>query len=221
MLLSDGYLANGYEPWKLPDVDSLPDISTTFTTETNHVDEDGNNHFWPYKRDPETYARAWAIPGTPDLMHRIGGIEKQDGTGNISYDPSNHQKMTDIRQTKVDNIANDMPPTWVEGDLDAEVLMIGWGSTWGAITSAVKQARNEGHKIAQAHLIHINPFPKDLGEVLSRYKTVICPEMNMGQLSKLLRAEYLVDVQSLNKVQGQPFTTSELYETILVALGKK
>jgi 2-oxoglutarate ferredoxin oxidoreductase subunit alpha len=154
-------------------------------------------------------------------MHRIGGIEKQDGTGNISYDPSNHQKMTDIRQTKVDNIANDMPPTWVEGDLDAEVLMIGWGSTWGAITSAVKQARNEGHKIAQAHLIHINPFPKDLGEVLSRYKTVICPEMNMGQLSKLLRAEYLVDVQSLNKVQGQPFTTSELYETILVALGKK
>ena len=221
MLLSDGYLANGSEPWKLPDVDSLPDISTTFTTEPNHVDEDGNSHFWPYKRDPETLARAWAIPGTPELMHRIGGIEKEDGTGNISYDPSNHQKMTDIRQTKVDNIANDMPLTWVEGDLDADVLMIGWGSTWGSIASAVKQARSEGHKVAHAHLIHINPFPKDLGEVLSSYKTVICPEMNMGQLSKLLRAEFLVDVQSLNKVQGQPFTTSELHETILVALGKK
>ncbi|MEG3586663.1 MAG: 2-oxoacid:acceptor oxidoreductase subunit alpha [Actinomycetota bacterium] len=221
MLLSDGYLANGSEPWKLPDVDSLPDITTTFTTETNHVDEDGNSHFWPYKRDPETLARAWAIPGTPELMHRIGGIEKEDGTGNISYDPSNHQKMTDIRQAKVDNIANDMPPTWVEGDLDADVLLIGWGSTWGAIASAVKQVRSEGHKVAHAHLIHINPFPRDLGEVLSQFKTVICPEMNMGQLSRLLRAEYLVDIESLNKVQGQPFTTAELHERILEALGKK
>lgn len=221
MLLSDGYLANGSEPWKLPDVDSLPDITTTFTTETNHVDEDGNNHFWPYKRDPETLARAWAIPGTPELMHRIGGIEKEDGTGNISYDPSNHQKMTDIRQAKVDRIANDMPPTWIEGDMDADVLLIGWGSTWGAIASAVKQARSEGHKVAHAHLIHINPFPRDLGEVLSKFKTVICPEMNMGQLSRLLRAEYLVDVQSLNKVQGQPFTTTELHEIILEAQGKK
>ena len=218
MLMSDGYLANGSEPWKLPDVDSLPIINTIFTTEPNHVDEDGNEHFWPYKRDPETLARAWAVPGTPGLMHRIGGIEKEDGTGNISYDPLNHQHMTDIRQAKVENIASDIPPTWVEGDEDADVLLVGWGSTWGAITSAAKVARDQGHKIAHAHLIHISPFPSDLGDVLSRYKTVICPEMNMGQLSKLLRAEFLVDVKSVNKVQGQPFTTSELVDVILEEL---
>ena len=218
MLMSDGYLANGSEPWKLPDVDSLPIINTIFTTEPNHVDEDGNEHFWPYKRDPETLARAWAVPGTPGLMHRIGGIEKEDGTGNISYDPLNHQHMTDIRQAKVENIASDIPLTWVEGDEDADVLLVGWGSTWGAITSAAKVARDQGHKIAHAHLIHISPFPSDLGDVLSRYKTVICPEMNMGQLSKLLRAEFLVDVKSVNKVQGQPFTTSELVDVILEEL---
>jgi len=218
MLMSDGYLANGSEPWKLPDVASLPIINTIFTTEPNHVDEDGNEHFWPYKRDPETLARAWAVPGTPGLMHRIGGIEKEDGTGNISYDPLNHQHMTDIRQAKVENIASDIPPTWVEGDEDADVLLVGWGSTWGAITSAAKVARDQGHKIAHAHLIHISPFPSDLGDVLSRYKTVICPEMNMGQLSKLLRAEFLVDVKSVNKVQGQPFTTSELVDIIVEEL---
>jgi len=218
MLMSDGYLANGSEPWKLPDVDSLPIINTIFTTEPNHVDEDGNEHFWPYKRDPETLARAWAVPGTPGLMHRIGGIEKEDGTGNISYDPLNHQHMTDIRQAKVENIASDIPLTWVEGDEDADVLLVGWGSTWGAITSAAKLVRDQGHKIAHAHLIHISPFPSDLGDVLSRYKTVICPEMNMGQLSKLLRAEFLVDVKSVNKVQGQPFTTSELVDVILEEL---
>ncbi len=218
MLMSDGYLANGSEPWKLPDVDSLPIINTVFTTEPNHVDEDGNEHFWPYKRDPETLARAWAVPGTPGLMHRIGGIEKEDGTGNISYDPLNHQHMTDIRQAKVDNIASDIPLTWVEGDEDADVLLVGWGSTWGAITSAAKQIRDQGHKIAHAHLIHISPFPSDLGDVLSRYKTVICPEMNMGQLSKLLRAEFLVDVKSVNKVEGQPFTTSELVDVIIEEL---
>ena len=218
MLMSDGYLANGSEPWKLPDVDSLPIINTIFTTEPNHVDEDGNEHFWPYKRDPETLARAWAVPGTPGLMHRIGGIEKEDGTGNISYDPLNHQHMTDIRQAKVENIASDIPLTWVEGDEDADVLLVGWGSTWGAITSAAKLVRDQGHKIAHAHLIHISPFPSDLGDVLSRYKTVICPEMNMGQLSKLLRAEFLVDVKSVNKVQGQPFTTSELVDVIIEEL---
>ena len=218
MLMSDGYLANGSEPWKLPDVDSLPIINTIFTTEPNHVDEDGNEHFWPYKRDQETLARAWAVPGTPGLMHRIGGIEKEDGTGNISYDPLNHQHMTDIRQAKVANIASDIPLTWVEGDEDADVLLVGWGSTWGAITSAAKQVRDQGHKIAHAHLIHISPFPSDLGDVLSRYKTVICPEMNMGQLSKLLRAEFLIDVKSVNKVQGQPFTTSELVDVIIEEL---
>jgi len=218
MLMSDGYLANGSEPWKLPDASALPKIGTVFTVEPNHVDEDGNTHFWPYKRDPETLARAWAVPGTPGLMHRIGGIEKEENTGNISYDPKNHQRMTDIRQQKIANIASDIPPTWLEGDEDGDLLIVGWGSTWGVITSAVKQAREEGYKVAHAHLIHINPFPEDLGSVLSRFKTVICPEMNMGQLSRLLRAEFLVDVESVNKVEGQPFMTGELYDKILEIL---
>ncbi len=219
MLLSDGYIANGSEPWNLPDVSILPDISTEFATETNHTDEDGNGHFWPYLRDAETLARAWAVPGTPGLMHRIGGIEKEDGTGNISYDPTNHQKMTDIRAAKIANIAQDIPKTWVEGEEDADLLMLGWGSTWGAIASASKRARAAGYKVAHAHLIHINPFPEDLGEVLSRHKRVICPEMNMGQLTKLVRAKYLVDVESVNKVQGQPFTAGELYDVIIDAVG--
>ncbi len=219
MLLSDGYIANGSEPWNLPDVSTLPDISTTFATAPNHVDEDGNEHFWPYLRDPETLARAWAVPGTPGLMHRIGGIEKEDGTGNISYDPSNHQRMTDIRSDKIAGIAKDIPATWVEGDEDADLLMLGWGSTWGAISSASKRARAAGYKVAHAHLIHINPFPSDLGDVLSRYKRVICPEMNMGQLSRLVRAEFLVDVESVTKVQGQPYTAGELYDVIIDAAG--
>ena len=217
MLLSDGYIANGSEPWNLPDVSTLPDISTTFTTEPNHFDEDGNPHFWPYVRDPETLARAWAVPGTPDLMHRIGGIEKQDGVGDISYDPQNHQKMTDLRAEKIANIANDIPDTWLDADEDAEVLMLGWGSTWGSIASAVKRARAASYKVSHAHLIHVNPFPADLGDVLSRYKRVICPELNMGQLSKLIRAEYLVDVEQVNKVEGQPFTAGELYDVIIDA----
>ncbi len=219
MLLSDGYLANGAEPWNLPDVDALPDISTEFATEPNHTDEDGNRHFWPYRRDPETLARDWAVPGTPGLMHRIGGIEKEDGSGNISYEPANHQKMTDIRAAKVDAIGDDIDPTWVSGDLDADLLMLGWGSTWGSIASAVKRARAAGYRVAHAHLVHINPFPRDLGEVLRRYERVICPEMNMGQLTKLVRAEYLVDVESVTKVQGQPFTAGELYDVIIDAAG--
>ncbi len=219
MLLSDGYLANGSEPWNLPDVDALPDISTEFATEPNHTDEDGNRHFWPYRRDPETLARDWAVPGTPGLMHRIGGIEKEDGSGNISYEPANPQKMTDIRAAKVDAIGDDIDPTWVSGDLDADLLMLGWGSTWGSIASAVKRARAAGYRVAHAHLVHINPFPRDLGEVLRRYERVICPEMNMGQLTKLVRAEYLVDVESVTKVQGQPFTAGELYDVIIDAAG--
>ncbi len=219
MLLSDGYLANGSEPWVLPDVDALPDISTTFATEPNHIDDDGNSQFWPYLRDPETLARPWAVPGTPGLMHRIGGIEKEDGSGNISYDSMNHQHMTELRAAKVANIANDIPPTWVEGDEDADLLMLGWGSTWGSIASACKRARAAGYKVAHAHLIHVSPFPEDLGEVLSRYKTVLCPELNMGQLSKLVRAEYLVDVKSISKVQGQPFTAGDLYDVIIETLG--
>ncbi len=219
MLLSDGYLANGSEPWSLPDVSTLPDISTEFATEPNHTDEDGNQHFWPYRRDPRTLARDWAVPGTPGLMHRIGGIEKEDGSGNISYEPANHQHMTDIRAAKVDAVGDDIDPTWVSGDLDADLLMLGWGSTWGSIASAVKRARAAGYKVAHAHLVHINPFPRDLGEVLGRYQRVICPEMNMGQLSRLVRAEYLVDVESVTKVQGQPFTAGELYDVIIDAAG--
>ena len=219
MLLSDGYLANGTEPWKLPDVSTLPDISTTFATEPNGEDANGNPRHYPYVRDPKTLAREWAVPGTPGLEHRVGGIEKEDGTGNISYDPNNHAHMTQTRQNKVAVIADEIPPTWVDGDVDdAELLLLGWGSTWGAITSAVKRARTAGHKVAHAHLVHINPFPKDLGEVLRRYPKVLVPEMNMGQLTKLVRAEYLVDAQPIAKVQGQPFTAGEIFDVITGAL---
>ena len=215
MLLSDGYLANGTEPWKLPDVADLPDLTVEFATEFNHTNPDGEPEFWPYLRDPETLARPWAIPGTPDLMHRIGGIEKEDGSGNISYDPENHDHMVHLRQEKVGGIAKDIPETWVVGDVDdADVLVLGWGSTWGAISSALKRLRAAGRKVAHAHLIHLNPFPADLGEVLARYDKVVVPEMNLGQLSKLVRAEFLVDAQSVTKIRGVPFTAGELYDEI-------
>ncbi|WP_334144190.1 2-oxoacid:acceptor oxidoreductase subunit alpha [Rhabdothermincola sp.] len=219
MVLSDGYLANGAEPWLLPDVSTLPDISVEFATTPNHVDDDGNEVFWPYLRDPETLARPWAVPGTPGLMHRIGGIEKADGSGNISYDPDNHERMVRLRAAKVAGIAKDIPPVEVTGDVaDAELLVVGWGSTWGAISGAVDRVRARGRRIAQAHLVHLNPFPSDLGDVLRRYPKVLCPEMNLGQLSKLLRAEYLVDVRSVNKVKGVPFTAGELETAILETL---
>ncbi|HMQ24875.1 MAG TPA: 2-oxoacid:acceptor oxidoreductase subunit alpha [Acidimicrobiales bacterium] len=215
MLLSDGYLANSSEPWRLPSVAALPDLRTEFATEPNHVDDDGNPEFWPYLRDPETLARAWAIPGTPGLMHRIGGIEKQDGTGNISYDPANHQRMIDLRAAKVAGIAKDIPDVVVEGDVDdAELLVIGWGSTWGAIDGAVDRARTSGLKVARAHLTHLNPFPSNLGDVVKRYPRVLVPEMNLGQLSLLVRAEFLVDARSVSKVRGEPFTAGELEAAI-------
>jgi 2-oxoglutarate/2-oxoacid ferredoxin oxidoreductase subunit alpha len=219
ILLSDGYLANGAEPWLLPDVSTLPDISVEFATEPNHIDDDGNESFWPYLRDPVTLARPWGVPGTPGLMHRIGGIEKADGSGNISYDPDNHERMVHLRAEKVAGITRDIAPLEVTGDVDdAELLIIGWGSTWGAICGAVDRVRAAGHKVAQTHLVHLNPFPADLGETLRRYPRVLCPEMNLGQLSKLLRAEYLVDVQSISKVKGVPFTAGELENAILEAL---
>jgi 2-oxoglutarate ferredoxin oxidoreductase subunit alpha len=217
ILLSDGYLANGTEPWKIPDVDSLPDISVAQATEANHVNEDGAASFWPYQRD-ENLARPWAVPGTPGLMHRIGGIEKEDGTGNISYDPANHDFMVRMRAQRVANIAHDIPPVQVEGDADAKVLVIGWGSTWGSIGTAVERIRANGQKVARAHLTHLNPFPANLGEVLRSYDKVLVPEMNLGQLSRLLRAEYLVDAQSITKIMGQPFTAAELVEHIQGAL---
>jgi 2-oxoglutarate ferredoxin oxidoreductase subunit alpha len=210
ILLTDGYLANGAEPWRLPDVDTLPDLSVAFATEPNH---DGT--FWPYLRDPETLARPWAIPGTPGLMHRIGGIEKQDGTGNVNYDPANHELMTHIRADKVARIAGDIPAVEVEGDADADLLVLGWGSTWGPISEAVRRVRATGAKVAHAHLAHLNPFPANLGEVLARYPKLLVPEMNLGQLSKLVRAEYLVDAQSLTKVQGLPFSATEIEHQIV------
>lgn len=218
ILLTDGYLANGAEPWLLPDVADLPDISVPFATAPNHRDEDGAESFLPYLRDPQTLARPWAIPGTPGLAHRVGGIEKQDGTGDISYSPQNHQVMTELRAKKVAGIAADLPPTWQDSQDGAETLVIGWGSTWAAITAGVRRVRARGHKISQAHLVHLNPFPTDLGEVLSAYKRVVVPEMNLGQLSRLLRAEYLIDTISYNQVNGLPFRAADMEQRLLEVL---
>jgi 2-oxoglutarate ferredoxin oxidoreductase subunit alpha len=217
-LLTDGYLANGAEPWLLPDVSTLPDISVPFLTEPNHVDRDGNRELWPYLRDPETLARPWILPGTPGLEHRIGGIEKEDGTGNISYVPANHEKMVHLRAEKVAGIARDIPPAEVEGDVDHEILVVGWGSTWGAINGGMERVRARGRRVGHVHLTHLNPFPSNLGDLLRRAPKVLVPEMNMGQLSRLIRAEYLVDARSTNKVQGLPFTASELETAILGVL---
>jgi 2-oxoglutarate ferredoxin oxidoreductase subunit alpha len=220
ILLSDGYLANGAEPWRLPAVADLPDIKTTFATEPNHIGPDGESVFMPYVRDPDTLARAWALPGTPGLMHRIGGLEKEDGTGNVSYDPVNHERMVHIRAAKVAKIVDDIPEVGVEGDVDdAEILVIGWGSTWGAIDGAVARVRARGRKVAKAHLTHLNPFPRNLGDVVRRYPRVLVPEMNLGQLAKLLRADFLVDAKSATNVKGVPFTAAELEAAILNALG--
>ena len=213
ILLTDGYLANGAEPWRIPDVDALPDISVPFTTEANHGDE-----FWPYLRDPETLARPWAIPGTPGLMHRIGGIEKQNGTGNVNYEPGNHELMTHLRADKVAGVVQDIPDLEVEGDADAELLVLGWGSTWGPINEAVRRTRAAGRKVAHAHLVHLNPFPANLGEVLRRYPKLLVPEMNLGQLAKLVRAEFLVDAQTLSKVQGAPFSGADIESKIVELL---
>ncbi|MCU1453582.1 MAG: 2-oxoacid:acceptor oxidoreductase, alpha subunit [Acidimicrobiales bacterium] len=220
VLLSDGYLANGSEPWRLPNLADLPDISVAFATETNHVSAEGEPEFWPYLRDPDTLARPWAVPGTPGLMHRIGGIEKQDGSGNISYEPANHERMVHLRADKVAGIANDIPLLDVHGDVDdGEILVLGWGSTWGAIDGAVNRCRARGQKVARAHLVHLNPFPPNLGEILRRYPRVLVPELNLGQLVKLVRAEFLVDARSYTKVQGVPFTAGELEAAILKELG--
>lgn len=210
LLLTDGYLANGAEPWRLPEITDLPDISVSFQTERNHGDE-----FWPYLRDPETLARPWALPGTPGLMHRIGGIEKQDGTGNVNYDPINHETMVHLRAAKVAGISNDIPLVDVDDPDGADLLVLGWGSTWGVALQAVRQARAGGEKVAHAHLRHLNPFPANLGDVLRSYTKVLVPEMNLGQLSRLVRAEYLVDARSLTKVQGLPFRASEIEAAIL------
>ena len=213
IVLTDGYLANGAEPWLLPDVDALPDIGVPFAHEHNH-----DGAFWPYLRDPETLARPWAIPGTPGLMHRIGGLEKEDGTGNVNYDPANHEHMVRIRAEKVARIASDLPDVEVDDDGGRGVLVLGWGSTWGAIQAAVRRVRAAGKQVSHAHLVHLNPFPSNLGDVLHDYRKVLVPEMNLGQLSRLVRAEYLVDAQSLNKIQGIPFQAAAIEQKILEML---
>ncbi len=215
ILLSDGYLANGSEPWRVPAVDDLPDIDPEFADQPNHGDA-----FLPYLRDPTTLARPWAVPGTPGLEHRIGGIEKADRTGDISYDPDNHDFMVRTRQAKVDRIADRLPPLELDDPSGAAtVLVIGWGSTYGPIGAACRRVRAGGRDIAQVHLRHLNPFPSDLGEVLHRYDRVIAPEMNLGQMAMLLRAKYLVDVRQHTSVRGMPFGAEELADvfTALVA----
>ena len=219
MLLSDGYIANGSEPWLIPDVLTLPDLQTPFATETNHEKENGDRAFWPYKRDPQTLARPWAIPGTAGLEHRVGGIEKADGHGNISYDPANHDLMTRTRQAKIDGIAYDVPKLAVDDPSGkAKVLILGWGSTYGPIGAACRRIREAGGLVASAHLRHLNPFPANTGEVLASYEKVIVPEMNLGQLTLLLRAKYLVDVIGFNKVRGLPFSVGELTDAMTEVL---
>jgi 2-oxoglutarate ferredoxin oxidoreductase subunit alpha len=215
ILLSDGYLANGSEPWLIPDVSTLPDLSADFAFATpGDADPDGPG-FLPFRRDPVTLARPWAPPGTPGLEHRIGGIEKADGSGDISYDPDNHDLMVRTRAAKIEGIAATIPPVEVEDPSgEAKVLVLGWGSTYGSIGAAVRQSRRAGHAVAQAHLRHLNPFPANLGDVLRRYDKVLLPEINLGQLALLLRGRYLVDVISYNRVRGLPFRAAELAEAI-------
>ncbi|MCI3225252.1 2-oxoacid:acceptor oxidoreductase subunit alpha [Streptomyces sp. NP-1717] len=215
-LLSDGYLANGSEPWRIPEPHELPDLGVQFASGPNHQLADGTDVFWPYKRDPHTLARPWAVPGTPGLEHRIGGIEKQDGTGNISYDPANHDFMVRTRQAKIDGI--EVPDLVVDDPDGARTLVLGWGSTYGPITAAVRRLRTGGHPIAQAHLGNINPFPRNLGEVLKRYDKVVVPEMNLGQLATLLRAKYLIDAHSYNQVNGMPFKAEQLATALKEAI---
>jgi 2-oxoglutarate ferredoxin oxidoreductase subunit alpha len=216
-LLSDGYLANGSEPWRVPALQELPDLRVQFAQGPNHTLPDGSAVFWPYKRDPETLARPWAVPGTPGLEHRIGGIEKQDGTGNISYDPANHDFMVRTRQAKIDNIAvADLAVDDPTGT--ARTLVLGWGSTYGPITAAVRRLRASGQRIAQAHLRHLNPFPANLGQVLHAYDRVVVPEMNLGQLALLIRARYLVDARSHTQVNGMPFKAEQLAQALKEAI---
>ncbi|MGA8979291.1 MAG: 2-oxoacid:acceptor oxidoreductase subunit alpha [Pedococcus sp.] len=215
-ILSDGYLANGSEPWALPTVAELPDLTVEFASEPNATDEKGEPVFHPFLRDPSTLARPWAVPGTAGLEHRIGGIEKADVTGNISYDPDNHDLMTRLRAGKIERIADTIGDLEVDDPSgEASILVLGWGSTYGPIAAAVRSVRNTGAKVARAHLRHLNPFPANTGEVLRRYDRVLVPEMNMGQLAMLLRAKYLVDVHSFTQVRGLPFTTVELADAIV------
>jgi 2-oxoglutarate/2-oxoacid ferredoxin oxidoreductase subunit alpha len=207
MVLSDGFLANGSEPWLIPDPATLPPIDVTFRTE--------KEGFFPYLRDPATLARPWVRPGTPGLEHRIGGIEKQDVTGNISYDPENHDHMVRTRAEKVRRVAQEIPPTSINGPATGDVLVVGWGGTYGAITAAVERAQVDGKSVASIHLRHLNPLPPDLGHVLREYRKVLVPEINSGQLVRVLRAEYLVDAVGFNRVRGLPLASEDIYDAII------
>jgi 2-oxoglutarate/2-oxoacid ferredoxin oxidoreductase subunit alpha len=204
--LSDGYLANGAEPWAIPEIESLPKIDVKFATDPTT--------FMPYARDEETLARPFALPGTPGLEHRIGGIEKQHITGNVNYDPENHHLMVKLRQEKVDRVVNDIPLVQVMGEKTGKVLVLGWGSTYGSISSAVEKMQHEGKSVSAAHLRHLNPFPRNLGEVLAGFETVIIPEMNLGQLCTMIRAKYLVDAVAFSKVKGRPFQIREIVRKV-------
>jgi 2-oxoglutarate ferredoxin oxidoreductase subunit alpha len=206
VVLSDGYLANSAEPWKIPDVATLPRQMTPFRTNPEG--------FQPYLRDPDTLARPWAIPGTPNLEHRIGGLSKEDVTGAVSYDPGNNERMIQLRAEKVRRMVNDIAPLEVNGANRGELLILGWGGTRGAIHAAVKEARTEGLDVSSAHLRHLNPFPSNLESVLAGFDKVLVPELNGGHLSRLIRAEFLVPAESLNKTRGQPFQVSEILERI-------
>ncbi|HJL43386.1 MAG TPA: 2-oxoacid:acceptor oxidoreductase subunit alpha [Myxococcales bacterium LLY-WYZ-16_1] len=211
LVLSDGYIANGSEPWRIPDEDELPDVTPRFTTEP-----DG---FHPFRRDPETLSRPWAIPGTTGLEHRIGGLERSFDTGHISYDPENHHKMVETRQAKVDGIARELAPTEVDGPEEGELAVVGWGSTYGALKQAVHVLREQGHAVAHVHPRYLNPLPADLGPILRRYRRVLVPELNLGQLRTLIRARFLIDAEGLNKVQGKPFKVNEIVDAVLRRLG--
>jgi 2-oxoglutarate ferredoxin oxidoreductase subunit alpha len=202
IILSDGYLANGAEPWRIPNLEDIPAFPVKFETNPEG--------FQPYKRNPETLSRPWAVPGTPGLEHRLGGLEKQEVTGNVNYEPLNHETMVRLRAAKVEAIGQDVPDVVPAGDPEGELLIVAWGSTYGAITAALGPERAKGHRIGHVHLRHLNPLPRNLGEVMERYRHVLVPEMNMGQLVWLLRAKYLVDAQGFNKIQGRPFKQSEI-----------
>jgi 2-oxoglutarate ferredoxin oxidoreductase subunit alpha len=204
--LSDGYLANGAEPWAIPEIDQLPKIDLHFATDPAT--------FMPYARDEVTLARPFALPGTPGLEHRIGGIEKQHITGNVNYDPENHHLMVKLRQEKIDRAVNDIPLVEVMGEKTGKVLVLGWGSTYGSISSAVEKMQREGKSVSSAHLRHLNPFPRNLGEVLAGFETVIVPEMNLGQLCTMIRARYLVDAVPFSKVKGRPFQIREIVRKV-------
>jgi 2-oxoglutarate ferredoxin oxidoreductase subunit alpha len=213
LLLTDGYIGQATEPWKIPDISELPDLTPVFETNPES--------FAPYKRDPETLRRLWAIPGTQGLEHRIGGLEKQDITGEVSHEPSNHQRMVELRKEKIDRIAKDIPPIEVQGEKEGDLLLLSWGSTYGAAKTAFEDLRLKGEKLSFANLKYLHPFPENLGEILYNFKRILIPELNMGQLKTVIQSRYLIPVIGLNKVQGKPFKAVEIEEKIVELLKSK